>query len=285
MVPRHAVAQQSFGRARPVLVAAALAWLGYAATTHAFVAALSWLALALLLERALWRARRAPAGRALFLCAFVALGFPGPSGRSELHGLTQELGLAAALGAGAASLVPWLRRADSRAGLLAGVFLAAPLLIARDALAWVGLAVFVGAAHPRQRPFAAKTAAACALLFAWFGWLQAGPARGRMLQAEELLRLSLELDLWALAWPLVLCACLLGALAFPWRAPPWSPGTIEPPRRESLAVAALVGLVAIALALPASPWFEPEALLILFPPAALLAGLVLIPPERARPAE
>ena len=37
---------------------------------------------------------------------------------------------------------------------------------------------------------------------------------------------------------------------------------------------------AIALALPVSPWSEPEALVILFPPLVLLAGLVAIPAER-----
>lgn len=279
MVPRHAVAQETFGRARPLLAVTVLAWLAHALLTDALVGALAWLALGLLLERGLWRARRAALGRALFLLAFLALGLPDP-GRREVFGLTDALALAVALGAGAASLVPWLRRADRRAGLLAGLFLGAPLLLARDPLAWAGLVVYVGAAHPRQRPFALRTAASCALLFAWFGWLWAGPVRSRPLQADELLRLAWAHDTWALAWPLVLGAGLLGAWRHPWRSVTWTPGSIEEPRREVLALVVLVGLVAVGLVLPTSPWFEGQALLILFPPLALLAGLLAIPPER-----
>jgi hypothetical protein len=283
MVPRHSVVQETFGRARPLLFSAILVWLAHALLTKAFVGALAWLALGLLLERALWRARRAAMGRALFLLAFLALGFPHAS-RRELFGLTDVLALAAALGAGAASLVPWLRRADRRAGLLAGLFLGTPLLMSRDTMAWAGLATYVGAAHPRQRPFALKTAAAGALLFAWFGWMHAGPSRGRPLQTDESLRLALELDIWGLAWPLVLLAALLGAWSFPWKPVPWTPGAIEAPRREVLALTSLVLLLALGLALPSSPWFEPQALVILFPPLALLSGLLVLPPERPAPA-
>jgi hypothetical protein len=279
MVPRHAVAQESFGYVRPFLVLAVLVWLAHALLTEAFVGALAWLALGILLERSLGRARRAPTGRALFLLAFLALGFPVPH-RGEFYGLTSALALAAAFGVGAASLVPWLRRADQRAGLLAGLFLAAPLLVARDPLAWTGLVIYVGAAHPRQRPFALRTAAACALLFAWSGWHWAGPTRGRALRADELLRLAFELDLWALTWPLTLLGLGLGAALFPWKTTAWTQGVIEAPRREARAIAALCVLLALGLATPWSPWFEAEALLILFPPLALLAGLLVIPSER-----
>ncbi|HEX6883791.1 MAG TPA: hypothetical protein VF530_10445 [Planctomycetota bacterium] len=280
MVPRHAVAQESFGRAGPLLLLIVLAWLAHAAYTRSFVVALVWLALGVLLERGLWRARRSARGRALFLVAFLAPATPWSGGASRLFGLTEELALAAALGAGAASLVPWLRRADRRAGLLAGVFLAAPLLVTRDPLAWVGLTVLVGAAHPRQRPFLLKAAGVCALAFVWIGWMWSGPARGRALQMDELVRLALLREDWALAWPLVLLAVLLGVWSFPWRPATWTPGTIEAPRREVVAVASLVGLAGATLALPLSPWFEGQALLILFPPLALLAGLLALPPER-----
>ena len=281
MTPRHAALEEDFGSLRPWLVTAGLGWLAHAACTRAFVGALAWFALGILLERGLARARRAALGRALFLCAFVALGLPSSTGFGELHGLTEELGVAVALGAGTSFLIPWLRRADRRAGLLAAAFLAAPLLVRRDPLSWMGPCVHVLAAHPRQRRFAAISSGIFAVLFAAAGWIQPWQPRGRALLGEELVRGMLERDVWGLAWPLALAACALGALSFPWAAT-WSPGTIEAPRRECLALAALIGLATVSLTLSYSPWFEPEALLILFPPLALLAGLLLIPPERVR---
>jgi peptidoglycan/LPS O-acetylase OafA/YrhL len=86
---------------------------------------------------------------------------------------------------------------------------------------------------------------------------------------------------WGLAWPAVLLALALGALAFDWRAREWTPGTIEQPRREARALLALILLACAALAPPFSPWAEEEVLVILFPPCAFLAGLLLAPPEPA----
>lgn len=282
MVPRHEMERSSPRSAW--LVLPVLLWLAFAACTQAFVAALAWLALGILLERALARARRAPEGRALFLLAFVLLGNPAAKHMAETYGLLDELGLAAALGCGAAYLVPWLRRADRRAGVLAGLFFAAPFLLGWDPLMLAGPLVLVAAAHPRQRRAGfAWSAAAAAVCFVCGTWSQGAHARDRLLLARELVDLALDTATWGLAWPLVALALAVGALTFPWRAA-WQPGAIEEPRREALAVAGLLALVVLALACPASRFLEPAALVIAFPPCALLAGLLLIPPERATPA-
>lgn len=279
MVPRHQVERSSPRSAW--LVLPVLLWLAFAACTQAFVPALAWLALGVLLERALARARRAPAGRALFLLGFVLLGNPAAKHMAETYGLLDELGLAVALGCGAAYLVPWLRRADRRAGVLAGLFFAAPFLLGWDPLMLAGPLVLVAASHPRQRRFALTVCASAAAVCFFAGtWSQGASPRARLLLARELAGDALDPTSWALAWPLVVLAIGVGALAFPWRAPDWRPGAIEVPRREALALAALVGLVALALACPASRFLEPAALVIAFPPCALLAGLVSIPPER-----
>jgi len=280
MVPRHEVERAGFGAWRAPLVLALGAWLAYAAFTRAFVAALAWLALGVLLERALARARRAPAGRALFLLAFAGLGNPAGALLSEDYGLVDEVALAAALACGAAYLVPWLRRADKRAGVLAALFFAAPWLFGWDPIALVGPIVLVAASHPRQRRFAIVASASAALAFFAGGLWSHGLERGRLLLGRELAGDALDVERWGLAWPIVLVALLVGAASFPWRGSAWQSGAIEEPRREALALAALVALTALALACPGSRALEPAALVILFPPCALLAGMLAIPPER-----
>jgi peptidoglycan/LPS O-acetylase OafA/YrhL len=100
--------------------------------------------------------------------------------------------------------------------------------------------------------------------------------RGRLALADEVLH---QLATFGVAWPALLGALVLGALCFEWRGPTWKPGAIEVPKREALALGALLAASAAALALPWSPRFEAEALVALFPLCALLAGLLLIPPE------
>ena len=282
MVPRHTVEREGFGALRAPLVLALLVSLVHAAFTSAFVGALAWLALGVELERALARARRAAAGRALFLLAFALLGTPDRARMGETFGLMDELALAAALGCGAAYLVPWLRRADRRAGALAALFFAAPCLLPLEPLALAGPLVLVLASHPRQRRFALAASGVAVLACTVAGFALYGMAgRGRLLLARELVAEALNTSMWGLAWPLLAAALVVGALTFPWRGPAWEPGRIEAPRREALALGGLVALVALALACPSSRVLEPDALLVLFPPAALLAGLLVIPPERA----
>ncbi len=283
MVPRHRVERDGFDAWRAPLVLGLLALLVHAAFTGAFVGALAWLALGIALERALARARRAAGGRALFLLGFAAIGPPLRAAQAETFGLVDELALAAALGGGAAWLVPWLRRADRRAGLLAALFFAAPCLFPLEPVVVAGPLVLVVASRPRQRRFAllAALAAVLACLAAGVAFYGAD-SRGRAFLADVLVARALDTQAWGLAWPLVVAALVLGALTFAWRGPEWRPGEIEEPRREVLALASLLGLVVLALATPAARAFEPEALVVLFPLAALLAGLLVIPPERVR---
>jgi hypothetical protein len=264
MVPRHAVERPGASAAHRIALVVVLAWLGHALATRAFVPALAWVALAVLLERALATARRAAGGRALFLCFAATLASPGGGGQGNTYGLVDELGVAVALGAGAAYLVPWLRRADRRACALAALFLAAPLLRGWDPLALAGPVVLVAASHRAQRRFALAAAAAACVAFALLGLWRVLPGRERLLIAPELARIAFDTRLWGLAWPAVLAAGALGALgalsalACDRRAArePWSPGTIDPPRREALAVLALVVRAGAARALPVSPWSE-----------------------------
>jgi hypothetical protein len=187
---------------------------------------------------------------------------------------------ALSLGLGCSFLIAWLRRADRRAGALAGVGFGALFLRGFDALAALGVLFFVLASRPRQRRFAlswAGSATALAWLAAWLHGQPLAQPRRRLFLAEELLY---QLEGWSLAWLGVLAAGALGALAFPWRGEPWRPGAIEEPRHEALALLVLIALVLAALAVPFSPWSEGEALALVFAPCALLAGLLSIPPAR-----
>ena len=281
MVPRHEQERESFGALRLPLVAVLLAWLVHALCTRAFVPALAWLALGVVLERALARARRAAGGRALFLLAFAVLGNPARAALADTYGMLAGLGLAAALGCGAAYLVPWLRRADKRAGLLAALFFGAPFLLDLDPLMLAGPLVLVLGSRKPQRVFALSAAATASLACAAVGLQNSWPGRGRLLLARELAAEALDSSTWGLAWPLAALALGVGALTFPWRGEPWQPGTIEVPRREVLALVALLVLSGLALSCSASRFFEADALLLLFPPLALLAGLLVIPPRQA----
>jgi len=138
--------------------------------------------------------------------------------------------------------------------------------------------VMIGASHARQRRFATIALIACALPFLLVS--EPEPGRARLLWLPEILSGALSFPEWGLAWPLLAAALVLGALTFPWRAVEWTPGTIEEPRQEARAIGALVVLAAGAVALPSAPWAEVDVLLIFFLPCALLAGLLLLPPER-----
>jgi hypothetical protein len=268
MVPRHRVPSEP----TPLLDAAA-GLAGAALVVAAGVSAVVPIAASLCLFHALRVARRAAPGPHAFLVLGAA---------TELH--PPAAGLALVLGA--SFLVPWLRRADRRAGALAALALGTTFLGGPGPLPIAAALVLVLASHPRQRAFAAAwvgaTGAACAAR-AWLAPLGATIPEDRRLLAFEVLRdAALETETWGLAWPILLSALLLGLLAFRWREVPWEKGRIDPPRREALAVGALFLAGAAAIPLPASPWLEGDALQMLFAPAALLAGLLLIPSESAR---
>jgi hypothetical protein len=274
MVPRHGVASEARGPLDLVLGALAAAWAAYV-LSDGDAELLAWFAVGVLLYHALGVARRGRGWRqavlVLFVLASVALDSLG-----ALAGLFPALSLAL----GAAFSIGWLRRADRRAGALAGVGFGSAFLGGCDALALAGVLVFVLASRPRQRWFAcawAGTAGGLALALAWLEGRALPAARGRALLAEEL---GIQLARWGIAWPILLGALVLGALSFRWRVEPWRPDQIEEPRRESIALGALLALACLALALPLSPWGEEEALVILFPPSVLLAALLLIPPAR-----
>ncbi len=274
MVPRQRVTGEPFGRLDAWLGLVAVAWAALLSRSAGGVQALVWLALAVLLFHGLGVARRRRSGRYALVC-LMALACAPLEGLVTLDALLPAL----SLGTGAAFLVGWLRRADRRAGALAGIGFGSLFLGGCEALALAGALVFVLASHPRQRRFAlgwVGTTASLALVLAWLHGHALPPPRGRLLLGGEL---SFQLERWGLAWPAVLSALLLGALSFRWRADEWKPGAIEEPRRETLALLALVTLAFSSLAWPSSPWAEVEVLVILFPPCALLAGLLLIPPE------
>jgi hypothetical protein len=285
MVPRHAPPRTPLGALDLLAVVAGLAWVVYSVLID--VLAPGWLALLVLVFHALGVARRRRAGR----YAVLALGalLLVPSG--ALHaGPTSGLTPASSMGIGASFLVPWLRRSDKRAGLLAALGFGSLFAIGPTLLGMVGPGVMVFASHPRQRRFAATTLLACALPFFLLAFLLRMPERfavvrpdaprGRLLWLPEILSDALAPSDWGLAWPLLVAALVLGALTFPWRGEDWTPGTIEEPRREVRALTALIALAGAAVALPSAPWAEVDLPVIFFPPCALLAGLLLIPPER-----
>ncbi|MSR62841.1 MAG: hypothetical protein EXS08_10405 [Planctomycetes bacterium] len=276
MVPRHGVPSEPWGHLDALLAVAGVAWCGCLTLSADGDHGLLWFALFLLQFNALGGARRARLGRYLLL---------GLGAFAPLLAVDAAYPTALALGLGASALIPWLRRHDRRAGALAALGFGALFLNGADPLALAGVLLFVLASHRRQRLFALAWAtgaslSALALVFLTGGAVLDG--RGRGLDLVQLRERALDLSSYGLGWPSVALALGLGALAFPWRARAWASGEIESPRREALALVVLLVLVCAALALPASPWSEEEALVIAFPLCALLAGLLLIPPERVR---
>lgn len=190
------------------------------------------------------------------------------------------------LGFGAAFLIPWLRHADRRAGALAAIGFGSLFLVGPDPLPLGAALVFVGSSPPRQRRFALLSIA-----------IVAAPVLARRagsytshhidhypqhphLALESLRDVVLWKSRWGLAWPLLAAALLLGALTFPWKARPVGAEAIEEPRREARALVALLLVACGAFACRGwNSWTEGEALLLVFPLVALLAGLLLAPPE------
>jgi hypothetical protein len=278
MVPRHRPPDEPFGRLDTGFALLLLGWALYLLLLADARVALRWLALFVVVFHVLGVARRRRAGRYALLTLAALLCVPLGASRAATTWSIPALSLA--LGAG--FTIPWLRRADKRAGLLAALGFAS-LLATGPLLFAAGACVFVLASHPRQRRFAALSLAAWAVPFALvLARKPSWPPRDRLLSLPMLVERALTVSEWGLAWPLVAAALVLGALRFPWRAREWTPGTIDEPRREVQALLVLLVLACVVLALPLMPWDEGDVLILLFPLCTLLAGLLLIPPERAR---
>jgi len=278
MVPRHAPAREPRAAWEGALELLVLGWAALLATTAAAGEALTWLALAVLVAGALDTARRARGGRLLVLLFLAAPGLPEDAlafGLGAGSPLVPLVGLAL----GATGLVGWVRRADRRAGALAGLGFGALALTGPDPLALAGPLVLVAASAPRQRRFALTWTGASALACGLAAWRSGGyTGRGRGLLMPELVDQALRGDDWGLLWPAGLVALVLGLLTLHARS---SARTIDPPVREAWALVALLVLAGAALVPAASPWFEGQALVLLAPLLALAAGLALLPPARA----
>ena len=283
MVPRHPPRSIPPTWLDLALIALGTVWGVHLVLVGTPLAAWGWFALSLLVFHGLRTARRDRLGGFWLLGVLALLGAP-PAVADSLDDFGPAFLPALALGAGGTFSVAWLRRADRRAGVLAATSFASVLAESFDPLALAGLATLISASRRPQRPFVLRTSIGAALVFAVPAWLAGDPfQRGRWLRARELVDRALDWQDWGLAWPLVTLALVLGAASFPWREEAWSSASIEEPRREVRALARLVVLAALALALPISPWGEPDALVILFPPLALLAGLLALPAERPNP--
>jgi hypothetical protein len=279
MVPRHAPAREPPGALDLLAVILGLSWAVYAVRVDPI--ALEWLALCVLVFHALGVARRRRAGRYAVLALGAVLFVP----PGALHsGPTSGLAPALSMALGASFLVPWLRRADRRAGCLAALGFGSLFADGATLLGLAGPAAMILGSHARQRRFAASALLAFSLAFLLAALAAGRPTgpRGRLLWLPELLSGALASSGWGLAWPLLSAALVLGAFTFPWRGPEWTPGTIEEPRREVRALVVLIVLAGAALALPSAPWAEVDLPVIFFAPCSLLVGLLLIPPERAR---
>lgn len=282
MVPRHAVRAEAWRTPDSLLAAGVVGWSGYLLCTTVPLEGHLWLALAVLVFCAAGVARRARAGRWFALLALAVIGFPADlveAYPSWFSYASHEFVPLAGLGLGATALVPWLRRHDRRAGALAGLSFGALFLHHWDPLALAGGVVLLAASRPRQRAFAG----------AWFGasafaslLLGLGPLGGRELVERgrvEALGLTWTSSGFGLLVPAAASALVLGLLTFPWRAKS-VPGIGEEPRREGLALTALVVLMLLLVRPAASPWPIAAAYTFLAPVLVLASTLLLVPTAR-----
>jgi hypothetical protein len=280
MVPRHALGGEAWSTLDSLLALGVVGWCGYLLCTTVALEGHVWLALAVLVFAASGCARRARAGRRFGLLALAVIGFPTDLVRSvpgwfsyASHDFVPLCGLAL----GATALVPWLRRHDRRAGALAGLAFGALFLNRWDPLALAGGVVLLAFSRPRQRAFAAgwfgASAAASTLLGLFAPALASDSGRTGLLVLETTSGFGLLL-------PGAVLALALGFVTFDWRSGR-SPGAIEEPRREGLAVVALATLVFLLVQPEASPWSVAAARTFLAPVLVLAAMLLLAPKARA----
>jgi hypothetical protein len=282
----------------PMLLAGAglIARLGGGEAGDAFAAlsVASLAALALLLLHGLGAARRASLGRTAVALALVAT----PGLQLAAASGSRDIALALFFGAGAALMVPWLRRADRRAGALAAVAFAA--CAACTASGWpfalAGLVALVACTHRVERLFVAGWSAGSmgVLALPWLALLARESGNENAVLAdriEELRACASELadsGRWGILWiasAIVLALALGGMRGGLWRrgARP-APAGVDEPGRELGALGLLSALAALAIA--AQILLQPASaacsggLAALAPVAALAAGLVLVRSER-----
>jgi hypothetical protein len=279
LVPRHPVPREPWTTVDSLAALAVLGWGVALLSSSATWSALAWAAAAAMVLHALTITRRARVGRWLVL-GFLLL--PGePTGYDLRDSYAVVLGPTLSTTMGIAFALPWIRRADRRAGVLSAVGFASLLLEGFDPLVLVGTAVVCLAVHARQRKLTLVATAIGALWFLLPRWLTTATAtapRGRPIDWGILQDTAWVPETWGLAWPSLLLVPLLALRA---RGGPWSPGTIEEPRRETWVTAALVAATFLLELRGGSPWFEGQALVRLFPAVMLLAGLLAIPGQCA----
>jgi len=298
-----AAAELDVAREAPMLLAGAglIERFGSGSAEDAFatLSVASLAALALFLLHGLAQARRSPLGRTAVALALVATpGLQVAAGSGSRH-----VALALFFGAGAALLVPWLRRADRRAGALAAVAFAA--CAASDAAGWplalAGLFVLVLCTQRVERAFVAGWSAGSMALIAlpWLALLAREFGEGEALEGAHqhgqraLLACARELadvGRWGIVWvaSAVVLALALGGVRGGIRRPgaSFAIAAVDEPGRELAALGLLAALAVPAIA--AQVLLQPGAagaacaggLVALAPVAALAAGLVLVRSER-----
>lgn len=282
MVPRHALRGEAWSALDSGLALAVLAWCGYLLCTTVALEGHVWLALAVLVFCAGGVARRARAGRWIALLALAVLGFPTDLVRAYpawQSNWSHEFVPLAGLALGATALVPWLRRHDRRAGALAGLSFGALFLHHWDPLALAGGVVLLAASRPRQRAFAGAWFGASALASLLLGF---GSLGGRELLERGrsgVVAWTAVTSGFGLLFPGAGLALVVGLATFPWRARP-HPGALDEPRREGVALTALVVMVILLVRPAASPWPMAAAHAFLAPLLVLASTLLLVPAAR-----
>ncbi len=240
------------------------------------ITVVGWIALWILLDDALFRARRGPSGRALALPVAATAWFP----------LNMASPAALALGLGACALVPWLRRADRRAGALSAIAFAALFVWGRPLLALAGLLVLVSASPEPMKRFAAGVGLLSGALFlasAGFDVFQQTAVAPAIPDGRRIIQEALSSSFgiaWILAIPTIVAS--FAALAPRRRMP--EPDAIEDTVRETRALLGLLCLALLVLLPRARQEGTLDLLVTLYPLIALLGGLVWIRTEEPRPA-
>jgi len=234
-----------------------------------------WLALWILVHHALGDARRAPLGRAILFLVLATT--PAP--------LLVSLPGALALGLGAVFLIPWVRRADRRAGALSAIGFSVLGLFGQPVLALAGLGALVLASNRVQRRFALAAGLASAAVVVLATGIDrlssASPASGP--DWAGLGSLALDLGRWGLLWFVFLPTIAWAPIALLRAKRAHDHGEIDDVERELRALLALTALV-LGVLLPRTRGVGVhDALVYLFPIAVLMIGLTWIRTERPEP--
>jgi len=297
---RVAVSERALGtlpaRGAAELLEAAGALLGgraHPSGSLPLLALASWAALLLVLQHALAAARRAPFPRAAVALLYALT----PAAVASAGLALERVQPALCIGAGAACLIPWLRRAERRAAQLAAIAFAAALphggTASWTAVCGLALLVLASARPARRRALVAALTATlvlglplvrvAALRFDAHGSLVSGR------HALELGRSALDTAHFALLAPALVLAFVLLALRWSMRAQASvraSAAAVDEPGSELVALIALLvaaGLLSLALELEpsgtrasagATAFDARRCAELLAPIAALVLGLV-----------